>query len=409
MPGPVVIVGAGHAGGRAAERLRHHGWTGGIVLIGDESALPYERPSLSKAMLLDDPLPGPVQVIAPASLAALGISHLGGKRAVRIDRGLRRVWLSDGEAIDYGALVLATGLTPRQLPALPPLAERIVVLRTLDEARTLRQQLQPGRRLLIVGAGFIGLEVAAAAAQRGVSVSVVELADRALARALPKAFSDWLTGLHRENGVSFLFRRGVISAQLEGSEVVLRLDDGTDLRGDCVLVGAGGVPNDGLARDAGLAVSDGIEVDATCRTSDPLVYAVGDVARHPNPLFATLWRLESWRNAEDTAATAARAICGMPVPYAEVPWFWTDQLGYTIQITGQPLAGDRVWTAGQPGFAGHVSWYLAADRPVGAIGISAARAMRKARDMIRAGHDLDPAGLAALGLQPAALPEPAAT
>jgi 3-phenylpropionate/trans-cinnamate dioxygenase ferredoxin reductase component len=380
---PIVIVGAGHAGGRCAERLRHFGWRGGIVLVGDEPCLPYERPPLSKAVLFDDVEPRPSFVIDLDMLAGLDIEHVAGQIVQSIDLGNRKVRLGDNRQISYGKVVLATGLTPRRLPMLDVLGSRVCYLHKLEQARALRGAIKPGVKLLIVGAGFIGLEVAASARKLGAEVTVVEAASRPLGRLMPARIADLITARHHAAGVRILCNQSLEEIIQTPEHISMRLRGGELLHPDLVLVGIGGSPNDALARAAGLEVENGIEVDERCRTSDPDVYAIGDAASHRNARYDRRWRLESWMNAEEMAANAASAICGQPPNEASVPYFWTDQFDRRYQIAGLLEPEAEIYEQGVAGESGYLACFVMDGRMRGLFGIDAGRAFRKAQNLIR--------------------------
>jgi 3-phenylpropionate/trans-cinnamate dioxygenase ferredoxin reductase subunit len=397
---PVVIVGAGHAGGRCAERLRHFGWRGRIVLVGDETVAPYERPPLSKAMLVAETEPAPSLVIDEAMLAELDIEHLPASVVQSIDRHRKSVVLDHGEEIEYQRLVLATGLTPRRLPAFGAFASRVHYLHTIDEARALRAAIRPGLDRLIVGAGFIGLEVAASARECGAEVTVIEAASRPLGRMLPARMSAWMAETHRKAGVRILCDRRIEAVGETSGRLCVTLAGGETLQPDLVVVGIGGIPNDGLARAAGLAVGNGIEVDGACLTSDPDIYAIGDVACHWNALYQRNWRLESWMNAEEMAANAARSICGEPSVGPTVPWFWTDQYDRKIQMVGLIEPEAEIYEQGPAGESGYLAYFVADGRLRGALGIDSNRAIRKAQQLIRNAGTITAEDLVAAGFAP---------
>lgn len=396
----VVIVGAGHAGGRTAERLRRCGFQGPIDMVGIERELPYERPPLSKSVLTDPGQVSSAGLLPPTMWSELEVTFHAGAEAVRIDRANRSVELADGRSLPYGSLVLATGLSPRELPVLEPVAPRTVVLRSFEDALDLRARIGAGTSLVIVGAGLIGLEVAASATKLGAKVTVVEAADRPLGRLLPAELSHWLAGVHRAAGVDIVCGRQVVASREQGTGALLRLDDGRELEAELVLVGIGGVPNDRLARQAGLYVDNGILVNEFGQTSDPRIFAVGDVAAHENPYVGGRCRLESWRNAEDMGALVASFICGAAAPYREVPWFWTDQFELNIQVAGMPTGGILGYERGKPGDRFYLAYYVDGDFLRGAVGIACGRDIRIARETIKAGGRLDPAALAAKGILP---------
>lgn len=397
MTKDVVIVGGGHAGGRVAERLRHGGFKEPIHVVGRETEFPYERPPLSKACLTGPEPVANAYLIPPSRWQEIGVTFHLGKEVTEIDRAGHRVRMSDGHSLPYRHLVLATGLTPRTLPTLNDVAHRLSYLRSYEDASRLRARLRPGTRLLIVGAGLIGLEVAASAIGRGVEVTIVEAAERPLMRLLPERVAQWLSAAHRAAGVGIICGRRIMRAEAVGEETVITLDDDRQLRADEILVAIGASPNDALARAAGLTVADGIIVNAQGETSDPDISAVGDVARHDNVRFGVRQRLESWRNAEDLAAIVAANFCGDRQSYGEVPWFWTDQYDSNIQIAGAPVPGLDVLERGVVGARGYLAYYLDKDALRGAVGIGCGRDIRMAREIMRSGASVDRADLLAKG------------
>jgi len=335
----MVIIGAGQSGARAAFALRDNGWDGAIALIGDEAWSPYDRPPLTKSVLLGE------QSIAECALYADGdysdrrIDLLKNSQVVSIDRVGRSIALDDGERIAYRRLLIATGARPRELEVPGAKLPGVHYIRTADDAAQILGRLRTSSRIVIVGAGFIGMEIAATAVKSGCEVSIVEAASHALMRAVPRVVSDHLVELHREKGVNFWFGSQV--ERLSGSDNVDRvhLADGTTIDCDCVIVGIGVTPRHELAKDAGIDVTDGIAVDDTLCTNDPHIFACGDVCSFPSRLFKRRMRLECWKNAEDQARIAARNMLGFGETYSEVPWFWSDQYEATIQIAGLPALG----------------------------------------------------------------------
>lgn len=398
----VVIVGGGHAGGRVAERLRHGGFKEPIHVVGRETEFPYERPPLSKACLTRPEPVANTYLIPPSRWQEIGVTFHLGREVTEIDRAGHRVRMSDGQSLPYRHLILATGLTPRTLPALHDVASRVSHLRSFEDALRLRARLRPRTRLLIVGAGLIGLEVAASAIGRGLEVNIVEAAERPLMRLLPERVAQWLSAAHRAAGVGITCGRRIVRAEAADEEAVIILDDGRQLRADEILVAIGASPNDAIARAAGLAVADGIVVNARGETSDPDISAVGDVARHDNVRFGARQRLESWRNAEDLAAIVAANLCGDRQSYGEVPWFWTDQYDWNIQIAGNPAPQLDVLERGVVGARGYLAYYLEKDALRGAVGIGCGRDIRMAREIMRSGASVDQADLLAKGFHAAA-------
>jgi NADPH-dependent 2,4-dienoyl-CoA reductase/sulfur reductase-like enzyme len=382
----IVVLGAGQAGGRAVEALRAHGFSGSITLVGDEADPPYERPSLSKEMLLNPDAETVAWVHADDYLARQGVAFHSGIAAKRIDRAARRVVLTDGRSITYGALILATGRRARRLGIAGGELPSCLYLRNLNDSRALRGRLRPGLRILIVGAGFIGLEVAAAAVQRGGDVTVLEAGEAPLGRAVPPALGRTLLDLHEGHGVRFAFGTQLTRFLPKGDGLVAVTKEEARFEADLAVIGIGAEPNCEVAAEAGLAVDGGIVTDAFGATSDPLIFAVGDVAAHFNPMVGRHLVLESWQNAQNAAIAVARNLArpDAVAPYAEVPWFWSDQYASNLQIYGLMQAGARNVVRRRPD--GRCLHFQVLDgRLIFAAGIGAARELRVAQDLIRTG------------------------
>ena len=397
-PGPsatIVIVGAGQAGGWAAHTLRQEGFAGRIVLIGNEAHPPHERPPLSKAVLAGDALPDSTQLMKPQAFEALALDWRASAKVQHIDRAARHIALADGERLAYDKLILCTGGRARTLPLPGADAAAIHTLRTIDDALALAPALAPGRSVVVVGGGWIGLEVAATARQKGAEVVVLETQERLCGRTVPPEVSAHLLALHRAQGAQVLLGAQIsgFAADADGRSQVL-LANGSVLRCDAIVLGVGLVPNDELARDAGLACDGGVTVDVRCQTSDPDILAAGDVAVAPNPWAGRHLRLESWQNAQEQGMAAARAALGMAVHYQPLPWFWSDQYGMNLQIYGMPVPRHQVVTRGDPSAGSGVLFYLAGDVVEAAIGINAARDLRFARRLIEQRKPVDAARLA---------------
>jgi NADPH-dependent 2,4-dienoyl-CoA reductase/sulfur reductase-like enzyme len=381
----IVIVGAGQAGGRAAEALRLAGHTGPLTLIGDEPHLPHERPSLSKDLLIKRDLDSITWVRPRTWYAEVGISILNGRSVTSIDRTRGVAMLDDGTGISFDALMLATGARPRRLAlegADHPLG---TYLRTIEDSRRLMPRLSPGTHIAVIGAGFIGLEVAAAARQHGCAVTVLERAEQPMARAVPPLIGEYFARLHAENGVAL--RTGIHIDRMTSrhGRVAIHPSEGDALIADAVVIGIGVVPNVELAAAAGLEVDDGILVDAYGRTEDPRIYAAGDVANQFSPLLGRRLRLESWHNAQNQAIAAARNMLGASIPYAQLPWFWSDQFGVNLQIAGVPQPGDEVVQRGALGHGPALTFYVRGGALAAVIGIDGGRDMRLAREIASAG------------------------
>lgn len=333
MQAGMVIIGAGECGGRAALTLRELGYDGPVTLVGDEPHLPYERPPLSKDAMVSD-APEIKAIASDAMLAEKSIRHIHSVQAVTIDRAAQAVWLSDGSVLPYGKLLLATGSTPRRLP-MPGLGSRCVYLRTFADALAIRSHLAPANRIAIIGGGFIGLELAAAARTLGAAVTVIEAQPRILMRGVPAEIAQIVYQEHEAEGVKILTGQGIISIADDGTEVCIALADGQEIVADLAVIGIGAVPVTGLAVEAGLTIDNGIAVDATLRTGDPDIFAAGDCCSFPLAVYAgRRVRLEAWRNAQEQGALAARNMLGAGEAHAAVPWFWSDQYGLSLQIAG---------------------------------------------------------------------------
>jgi NADPH-dependent 2,4-dienoyl-CoA reductase/sulfur reductase-like enzyme len=389
----IVIVGAGHAGGKMAEALRDAGHVGPLSLVGGETHPPYERPPLSKEML-GGQVPAESTYLHPREwYADSSIALRTGTVAVEVDRHKQIVHLADGDALPYDLLVLATGARARRLNVPGVDGPNVFTLRGIDDALAVKSRLVAGRRLAVVGAGFIGLEIAATARRHGMEVIVIEAAMHPLARMVTSDIGYFFADLHRSEGVEM--RTGVTVSSISGDASGVRLytDDGVTTSADIAVIGVGAVPNTELATRANLEVDDGVVVDQWGRSSDPRIFAVGDVSRHFNPFLGRHVRLESWHNAQSQPIAVARAMMGGTDPYIEVPWFWTDQYDLNIQIAGSPIQWDSVVARGNPFSPGYVHVFLANDVPVGAIAINNGRDMRWLRQMIAKRDKVEPDAL----------------
>ena len=360
----IVIVGAGHAGGTAAALLRQHGHTGPIELIGEEPVAPYQRPPLSKAYLKGQADVEDLKLRPDAFYAEQDIVLRLGVRAEAIDRAGKRVRLEGGGEVAYDLLILATGSANRKL-SLPGAEEGdLLELRSLSDAERLKQALGPGRRLAIIGGGYIGLEAAASARALGADATVIELAPRVLARVTCEELSGFFEGYHRARGVEILTGVQVHSVErADGRVAAVRLQDGRRIACDAVLAGIGAVACAGLARESGLDCDLGVVVDTAGRTADPNVFAIGDVTFRPMPHYGDRrHRLESVPGAVEQSRQAVTAILGLPPPPHEVPWFWSDQYDLKLQIAGVPFDADRRVVRGDIGAAKFAIFHLQGDR-----------------------------------------------
>jgi 3-phenylpropionate/trans-cinnamate dioxygenase ferredoxin reductase subunit len=359
----IVIVGAGQAAGQLAASLAQEGLGGRVTLVGDEPHLPYQRPPLSKKFLAGEIELDRLFVKPPAFYDKHGIGLRLDRRAVRIDRAERVVVLEDGTSLPYGTLVLATGSRPRRLPLPGAELEGIFYLRGIADVAAIRARFAPGRSLVVVGGGYIGLELAAVAVRLGLEVTVLEQASRLMARGVGPIVSQFYEHLHRAEGISLHLGATVVG--FEGKRSVRRVVCNGGFDADIVVIGAGALPNVELAQDAGLATADGIVVDAQCRTADPAVYAIGDCTSQFHPLVERNLRLESVHNALEQARIAAASICGKPLPAVQVPWFWSDQYDVKLQMAGIPASYDNAIVRGQANKRSFAVFYLANDTLVG--------------------------------------------
>jgi len=387
MNAPLIIVGAGHAGGRAALTLREEGYTGRLVLIGDEPHVPYERPPLSKGLLQGTADLAACSLCDSARLGELGIEHIAANPVMQLEPQHHRLQLADGQWLAYAGLLLATGGRARRLPQAQA---NVLYLRTHDEALALRSALRPGTRLVIVGGGFIGLEVAATARGLGCEVTVLEAGPRLAGRVLPPVISAMLLDLHRAQGVDVRLNVALESIHDDAVQLV----DGQLLACDLVVVGIGMQPNLELAANAGLEVGQGIRVDAYLRTSAPDIYAAGDVCEFR--LDGLYQRQETWRNAEAQGRHAALNMLGREVPFEAIPGFWSDQYDWGLQTVGgmTPHTISRALPAG-----GLLLFYVDADGHLQgacgwAPGNSVAKDIKLCERLITARTVLNPSSLA---------------
>jgi 3-phenylpropionate/trans-cinnamate dioxygenase ferredoxin reductase component len=347
--GPVLIVGAGHAGFQLAASLRQHGFGGRIGLINDEAHLPYQRPPLSKAYLKGEGRPDSL-MFRPEKFYRDQNIELIADRAVAIDRAARRLSLASGAALDYGHLVLASGARNRLLDIPNANLKDVLYLRTLDESEALRQRIASTQRVVVIGAGFIGLEFAATARAKGLEVDVVELGARVMARAVTAEISQFFQDRHTAAGIRIHLGVQATSIESAGVNVTgVSLSDGRHVPADLVVVGVGVLPNIELAAQAGLPVAAGIIVNEQLLTSDPDICAIGDCALFASPRFGGSLRLESVQNATDHARCVAARLTGDARTYDGLPWFWSDQGPDKLQIAGLTTGYDQVVVRGDPG------------------------------------------------------------
>jgi 3-phenylpropionate/trans-cinnamate dioxygenase ferredoxin reductase component len=365
-----VIVGASLAGAKAAETLREEGFDGRVVLIGSEHERPYERPPLSKDYLRGEVGREKVYVHDEGFYAGHDIELRLGRTAVSLDTVGSAVTLDDGERLPYDRLLLATGAEPRRLAIPGAQLDGVLYLRSVEDSDTLRERLDRGGSVVVVGAGWIGAEVAASARQRGLEVTVVEPAGVPLERVLGREVGAVYRDVHADHGVRMLLGTGV--AAFEGDTAVerVRIDDGRELACDFVVVGVGVLPRTELAARAGIAVDDGILVDERLRTSAPDVFAAGDVANAHHPLYGERIRVEHWANALNQGPVAARAMLGPSAPYDLVPYFFSDQYDVGMEYAGFARDWDRVVFRGDPATREFIAFWLVGDRIVAGMNVN---------------------------------------
>jgi 3-phenylpropionate/trans-cinnamate dioxygenase ferredoxin reductase subunit len=390
-----VVVGANLTGGRAVEALRADEFDGRIVLVGAEPHRPYERPPLSKELLRGEVPPDKPFLKDEAWYAQNDIELVLGVPATAIDPGEKTVALSDGRRLSYDKLLIATGGRVRTLNVPGADLEGVFTLRTIDDALAIRERLMPGAPVVVIGAGFIGSEVAASAKTVGCEVTLLELAPVPLVRAIGEECGRVCAAIHREHGVDL--RTGIPGIErIEGDGGARRvvLTDGSKLDAAVVVVGVGIDPATELAESAGLELANGIVVDERCETSIPDIYAAGDVAHHPNPVLGERIRVEHWQNAQNQGAAAARAMLGKLDRYEDLPWFWSDQYDVNIQMFGHPVAWDRIVFRGDVDGRSFSAFYVKDGRVLAVLAINRAKEARAARALIQNQTPVTPEALA---------------
>ena len=386
----IVIIGGGQAAAQACASLRLFGFGGKITLIGEEAALPYQRPPLSKAYMKGDMSEERLYFRPADWYRDNDIEVRLSARATAIDRSERTVEIEGGKSVAYDALILSTGSRPRALPLPGADLGHVYDLRDLSDVERIKPNMVAGKKLVIVGAGYIGLEAAAVARQLGLEVTVLEMADRVLARVTSPVMSDFFETEHRAQGVDI--RTGVRLASLQGDGTVTAavLDDGTEIAADIVLVGIGILPNVELAQDAGIACANGILVDRDARTNDPRVFAAGDCTRRPLVHYGRDGRLESVHNAIEQGKLAAAAIMAKPRPNEDCPWFWSDQYDLKLQIAGLSQDYDEFVVRGDPSTRKFAVFYLRSGKLISVDAINSAPEFLASKRLIMSGASLAP-------------------
>ncbi|MFF7592929.1 NAD(P)/FAD-dependent oxidoreductase [Kitasatospora purpeofusca] len=394
---PIVIVGASLGGAKAAQALREAGYTGGIVLIGEEHERPYERPPLSKGYLLGKSSREKIYVHPPEWYAEHDVTLRLGTRVVSIDPAAHTVTLADNGQVEYAKLLLTTGSVPRRLPVPGGDFSGVHYLRRVEDSERIRKEFRPGARIVVIGAGWIGLETAAAARSAGAEVTVLEAAELPLLRVLGREVAQVFADLHRDHGVDLRFEVKV--AELTGADdrvTGVRLADGSTVPADAVVVGVGISPDTALAEAAGLEVENGIRTDEHLRTSDPDIHAAGDVANAFHPLLGRHIRVEHWANAVNQPQTAARAMLGEDAVYDRTPYFFSDQYDLGMEYVGwvEPGGYDRVVFRGDPATREFIAFWLSEGKVLAGMNVNIWDVTDPIRSLIRSGREVDPTRLA---------------
>jgi 3-phenylpropionate/trans-cinnamate dioxygenase ferredoxin reductase subunit len=394
----VIVIGAGQAGGDVVTQLRQNGFAGDVILIGDEPHLPYLRPPLSKAFLAGEVTADSLQTKGAAAYEKAAVTVRTGQRVAKIDRHEKQIVLETGEVLAYGQLILATGGRPRVMKVPGAALKNIFYLRTIADVVALRAAFLPGRRVVIVGGGYIGLEVASIAVKQGLDVTVLEGAPRVLVRVTSPEMSAFYQRIHSREGAKI--RTGIavsgFLADASGESVAaVECGEQDTVPADLVIVGIGLIPNTELAESAGLVVDNGIVVNDQAQTSDPHIYAIGDCAAHAHHEFLKRKvRLESVPNATEQARAAAAAICGKPVPPASPPWFWSDQYKLKLQMVGLSDGYDEVVLRGDPESESFIALYLKNGQVIAADAVNRIADFMTAKRLVAESKAIPPEALA---------------
>lgn len=400
MSRSIVIVGAGQAAAQLVDTLRKRGHAGPLTVVGDEPHLPYQRPPLSKKYFSGALERDRLFIRHAAFYAEHGVDLRLGRRALRIDRAAHEVTLDDSARLGWDTLVIATGSHPRHISLPGAGLGGVHYLKTLQDADQLRELARPGRRAVIIGGGYIGLEVAATCRELGVDVTVLEMADRVMSRVVCEPVSRYYEAEHAKHGVDIVLQTRLQEFLDDGAGRVRAVlcEDGSEYPADFVVVGIGVLAEDQLARDAGLECGNGIVVDEYCRSSDPDIFAIGDCSFHPSQRYGTRLRLESVDNAFEQANTAALNILGVPTVHDKVPWFWSDQYHHKLLIVGLSQGHDRVVLRGSPTAHTFSACYLRGGELIAIDTVNNAKDQMAARKLIAARMRPDPARLADPGI-----------
>ncbi len=394
----IIIVGAGQAGAQTIISLRHGGFTGGITLIGEEKELPYQRPPLSKKFLSGE-MPAERLYFRPEDFYKKeNVTLKLARRLETIDRKAKTISLDNGETLAYDKLMLSVGARPRPLLVEGAQKANVFSVRSIGDIEAMRPYFTKGKKLVIIGGGYIGLETAAIAQKMGLKTTVVEAMDRVLARVTDAQISEFYQNLHRAEGVDMRIGTGVEGFTFDGVVNGVKLSDGTLIDVDLVVVGIGILPNVEVAEKAGLDIENGILVNENAQTSDLDIYAGGDCTQHPNNLLQKKLRLESVQNAIEQGKAAAAHILGTPKPYAEIPWFWSDQYDVKLQTVGLSGTHDTTILRGDSATRSFALFYLENDKLIAMDAINRPAEFMVAKKLIRASfadnYKLNPAKLA---------------
>lgn len=394
----VIIVGAGHAAGQLVASLRMEGYDGAIRIIGDEPYPPYQRPPLSKQLLSGDMELEQVYLKPDEFYETNRVELTLGKRVESIDRDAKTITLDDGEIVAYDKLALTTGTRVRKLSIPGSDLDNIFYVRAIDDTLGLRNQFSPGRKMVVVGGGYIGLEVAAAARKQGMDVTVLEMGDRVMNRVVAPEVSAFYEKLHHDHGVKIITDVLVSGFSGDGAITAVTCADGSSYEADLAVVGVGVIPNIELAEAAGMVCNNGIVVDDTAQTEDPDIVSAGDCTNHPNGVYGVNLRLESVQNAVDQAKAAAKSICGKPMTYSAVPWFWSDQYDVKLQIVGLSQGYDQAVVRGNPDDSEFSVFYLREGILVAVDAINSPREYMMGRKLVTDHAKPDPARISDTGI-----------
>ena len=393
-----VIIGASHAAAEVISSLKKRKFEGEIILIGDEPLLPYQRPPLSKKYFNDEVEADRLFIKGPATYAEAGVVQKLGRTAEIIDRTAKHVVLDGGERVAYDKLIIATGTRARYLPVAGGDLPQIHYLRTIGDVNQIKAALHPGSKLLVVGAGYIGLEVAASAIKQGVQVVVLEVMDRVLQRVTSPVISEFYQDIHQRAGVEIRLKTSLSSFEPTDSGARAVLNNGETIDFDCAIVGIGVLPNTEIAEQAGLECDNGIVVDEFTKTTDSDIYAIGDCSNHPSFIYDRRLRLESVPNAMGQAKTAAASICGADIAYDEVPWFWSDQFDIKLQTVGLCQGYDKIVIRGAPSDKKFSAFYLQNCRLIAMDAVNSPAEFMISKKLVAGQVELDETQLADAGV-----------